>query len=80
MWNRVKIVFSIFLLISSTVYSQKISSIEVEENKVFDKNQISAWSNAGVGEKVFPGLIDSVKSKLAFNLAQRGYKRILFRD
>ena len=73
MWDRVKIVFSIFLFISSAAYSQVINSIEVEGNKKFDTNQITAWSNTGVGEKIYPGLIDSVNSKLAFNLAQRGY-------
>jgi outer membrane protein insertion porin family len=73
MWDRIKIFFPIFLLISSSLYSQKINSIVIEGNKIFDKNQITGWSNIGLGEKIFPGIIDSVKSELAFNLAQRGY-------
>ena len=73
MWDRIKILYLIFLLIPSVIYSQKINSIEVEGNRHFDKEQITGWSNAGVGEKIFPGLIDSVKSGLAFNFAQRGY-------
>ena len=73
MWDRVKIIFLIFLIIPSVACSQMINSIEVEGNRNFDKNQLIGWSNTGVGEKIFSGLIDSVKSKLAFNLAQIGY-------
>ena len=73
MLHKIKIFFLFFLLFAPAGYSQQINSIEIEGNKSFDKDQITGWSGISTGEKIFPGLIDSVKSKLAFNLAQRGY-------
>ncbi len=73
MLRGIKIFFSVVFFFSTVLYSQQINSIEIEGNKVFDKDQIEGWSGIGRGEKLYHGLIDSVKSRIAFNLAERGY-------
>ncbi len=73
MLRRVDILFIILSLISITSNAQKISSVKVSGNSHFSESNILSWSGVSPGEKTFPGLIDSVKSRIAFNLGTRGY-------
>ncbi len=77
---RIKYIFIILIIAASQSISQTIQSINVEGNKVFSSSEISGWSGINTGSKVVHGIIDSVKSRLAFQLAQRGYLHSTFND
>jgi outer membrane protein insertion porin family len=79
MFLKIRIVTLIFILTFITFGQQKhkhpvkISSVEIEGNKVFNKSQIIQWSGITAGRDLFPGLLDSVKSGIAANLARNGF-------
>ncbi len=69
----VKYYLLVILIIPSLLYSQTIVSIHVNETRDFNSNEIINWSNITTGVKIYNGIIDSVKKKLAFHLGERGY-------
>ena len=68
------IIFSPFLFINSQI----IKNIEITGNSTVSKNEIINWIKISQGQKVFPGIIDSVKSRLALNYANYGYFHSVF--
>ena len=68
------IIFPPFLFINSQI----IKNIEINGNSTVSKNEIISWIKISQGQKVFPGIIDSVKSRLALNYANYGYFRSVF--
>ena len=68
------IIFSPFLFINSQI----IKNIEINGNSAISKNEIISWIKISQGQKVFPGIIDSVKSRLALNYANYGYFHSVF--
>ena len=68
------IIFSPFLFINSQI----IKNIEINGNSTASKNEIISWIKISQGQKVFPGIIDSVKSRLALNYANYGYFHSVF--
>ncbi len=70
---QVKVLFIFLLAVSSCGYAQTISSIKVEGESKFSKDNIVNWCGIKTGDKIFPALIDSVKSNLALQLGNRGY-------
>jgi outer membrane protein insertion porin family len=68
-----KYIFILFIAAASQNFSQTIQSINVEGNNNFSSSEIAGWTGVNAGTKVFAGIIDSVKSHLAFQFAQRGY-------
>ncbi len=77
---RVKSLLIFLLAVSSNFYAQTISSIKVEGESNFSKDDIVNWCGVKTGDKVFPALLDSVKSNLALQLGNRGYLHGTFRD
>ncbi len=73
--------FIIFLLVfSSIIYAQTISSIKVDGEKKFSEDDIIKWCGVRTGDKIFPALIDSVKSNLALQFGNRGYLHSSFKN
>ena len=68
------IIFSPFLFINSQI----VKNIEINGNSAVSKNEIISWIKISQGQKVFPGIIDSVKSRLALNYANYGYFHSVF--
>lgn len=66
------ILFFLFIL-SPGLYSQSIESIRVNGAVNFSSSDIIQWSSINTGSNIFPGIIDSVKSRIALQLANRGY-------
>ncbi len=73
-----KYIFIFIILAASQNFSQIVKSINVEGNKVFSSSEIIGWAGINAGLKVNRGIIDMVKSRLAFQLAQRGYLHSIF--
>ncbi len=61
------VLFTIF------IFSQTIEKIEIAGNKSFTSDQYIQWSGVNAGSKLYKGIIDSVKTRLAANLGMLGY-------
>ena len=68
----------ILITISSISFSQKLSSFEVSGNVNFDDQQYLQWSGIRLDQNIFPGELDSVKSRIARNVITMGYYNIKF--
>ena len=69
MLHRINI--SILLVLSSIpfLYPQTIRNIEVSGNNFFSASEIIGWSGISSGQNIFPGIIDSVNSRLSFDIS-----------
>ncbi len=67
--------YSLILLLafSSFIFSQKLSSIEINQNYYFDDSQYLHWSGLQIGQPYFKGIIDSAKSRIAKDLLVQGF-------
>jgi len=65
------LVFILFLFSSS--FSQSIKNIIVEGNSAFTETQILQWAQVNNSLYIYPGIIDSIKNRLAINFSNRGY-------
>ena len=61
------LVFPVFL------NCQTIEKIVIKNNSVFGDNDIKSWASVNEGMKVYAGLLDTIKSRIADNLSSRGY-------
>ncbi len=80
MLPRIKKIFLFLFFISSFTFPQKINSIVVQGNNHFSKDDILSWCGISVGEKIFKGIMDSVKSNLAYNFENEGYMNCDFSE
>ncbi len=67
-----KIIFFSFLFIT-TVFSQAIQTFEISGNSLFPDNQYRQWAGVSTGVRIFPGIMDSIKNKIAHQLSRNGY-------
>jgi len=70
---RVKYAFVLCFILSFYSFSQSVESLQIKGSKNFTEEEIIAWSNVKKGVKFSPGLIDSIKSRLAFQFGNCGY-------
>ncbi|HKI78212.1 MAG TPA: BamA/TamA family outer membrane protein [Ignavibacteriaceae bacterium] len=73
MLHRVKYLFLSLLILSPFVYSQTINNIEISGNRIFSRGQVLNWSGVNIGEEIYPGIIDSIKSREAVKFSEYGY-------
>lgn len=66
-------IFVILLFISTDLFPQTISRIEITGAKTFSENEYLGWMKISTGTKYFPGLEDSVKFRITSALEERGY-------
>lgn len=78
MLHRVKYFIILCFLLSTYSFSQTIESLQIKGSKIFTEEEITGWSNVKKGDKFSPDLIDSVKSRLALQLGNRGYMHSSF--
>ncbi len=67
-----KISLFIFVIISS-LHAQIIESININGNDVFSQQEILSWAEISEGMRVYPGISDSIKTRVMSNLGYRGY-------
>jgi len=65
--------FFVLLVYPLILHSQVIGKIDVNNNSIFDDSEIQTWGLFDSGTKIFDGMLDSLKSRIAFNLGLRGY-------
>ena len=68
----------LFLLFSTFLYSQKLNSFEVNGNFNFDDNEYFRWAGLTLNQNIFPGVLDSVKNRIARNILAYGYFYLSF--
>lgn len=73
MLNQHKLIFIILVLLSSSLHSQNIQSVNISGNKVFSEKEYLAWSGLAVSAKVKLEYLDSALLRIASNLSSRGY-------
>ena len=79
MSHHAKIII-LFSLFSNILLSQVVESFDVTGNSAFSDSEYRQWSGISNGLQVFPGMIDSVKSRIAKQLSLRGYLNFKFED
>ena len=72
------IIFSLF--ITSLLYSQVIESVDISGGIAFSNSDYRGWSGISNGTQLFPGIIDSIKSRIAKQLGMMGYLNFKFED
>jgi outer membrane protein assembly factor BamA len=63
----------VILTFTTAVSAQTIKDFIVKGNRIFDNNDYYNWSGISSGQKISPGLLDSIKTKIASELGLRGY-------
>jgi len=76
--QKFKILFFSFLFITIS-FSQVIESIDINGDE-FSKGDYSGWSGVSNGAQLFPGIMDSIKNRIAKQLALMGYLDFEFDD
>jgi outer membrane protein assembly complex protein YaeT len=70
---HVKNFIFLFLLTATYLFPQSVKQIDVSGNSFFSKNDIIEWSGLSTGSKYRDSYIDTAKTNISKNLAQRGY-------
>ena len=55
------------------LYSQEIDKIEIDGNSDFSDSEIESWTRIGKGTRIYAGIMDTLKSRIAYNLSLNGY-------
>jgi outer membrane protein insertion porin family len=78
MFRRAKNLTLIILFPIVFINSQTIRNIEISGNSTASNSEILSWIGLSPGQKIYNGIIDSVKSRLALNYANIGYFHCTF--
>lgn len=62
----------------ASLYSQTLQQINVKGSKAFANSDVIPWSGLSIGFRIFKGIEDTVKFRLARNFAARGYTNSTF--
>ena len=63
----------ILFLFSVPALSQKLNSLKIEGNSIFDDEKYFQWTGLTLNQNIFKGIIDSIRSGVARNLISQGY-------
>ena len=80
MLRLVKPIVIFFILITATVYSQVIESVDISGGEIFSKSDYRGWTGISNGAPLFAGVMDSIKSRIAKQLGMMGYLNFKFED
>lgn len=73
MLHRIKYLVFFLCLPLSIISPQIIRNIQVQGNASISNSEITNWAGISSGQKIFEGIIDSVKSRLALHFADIGF-------
>jgi outer membrane protein insertion porin family len=63
----------LFFFTFSFTYPQTVESIQVIGIHVFSQDNVLRWGQVSTGTKIFPGYLDSIKTRLALHFGAEGY-------
>ena len=72
MIHRIKY-FLLLLTYPFLLLPQVIDSFEITGNNNFKENEIIGWAQVGKGTSIYEGILDTIKSRIAFNYGLKGY-------
>ena len=72
MIHRIKY-FILLLTYPFLLLPQVVDNFEITGNNNFKDNEIIGWAQAGKGTRIYNGILDSIKSRVAFSLSLKGY-------
>ena len=61
------------LTIPVLLYSQVVDVVEIKGNSIFSDSEIESWGGIGKGTRVYAGMLDTLKSRISYNLGLNGY-------
>jgi outer membrane protein insertion porin family len=72
---RNKIFLFLFIVQSVSILAQNavIKIVDIQGKKYFDKNQYLNWVGINVNQRIFPGITDTIKSRISLNLIKNGF-------
>ena len=73
MLHRAKYLIILCFIISSSSISKTVESIQINGSKNFTIEEITEWSKVKKGDKFYPDITDTIKSRLALQFANNGY-------
>jgi len=65
--------FLLTLAIPFLLYSQVIDVLEINGNSTFSDSEIESWAGIGKGTRLYSGILDTLESRIAYNLSLNGY-------
>ena len=72
--------FLLLIAYPSLLHPQVIDKMEVSRNIIFSDSEIRSWGQVGEGTKIYEGILDTMKSRISFQLSLRGYFHPDFTD
>ena len=72
MIHRIKY-FLLLLTYPFLLLPQVVDDLEITGNNDFKDNEIIGWAQVGKGTKIYEGILDTIKSRVAFNHSLKGY-------
>lgn len=72
------VIWAALIFISSNLFSQTISRIEITGAKIFTEKEYLGWVDISIGSKYFTGMEDSIKSNISKAMQDRGYFHAYF--
>jgi len=80
LFTTFRVTLLLYSLINSILYSQTISKIEISGAKIFSENNYLSWINISPRQKYFNGIEDSLRTRIASALNERGYYNFSFNN
>ncbi len=71
-------IFAFLIFISADLFPQTISKIQITGSKTFSENEYLGWMRISTGSNYFPGMEDSIKSRIANGMQAKGYFHLDF--
>jgi len=80
MLRLAKTIIIYFTFISPLLYSQVIESFDISGGSAFSNSDYRTWAGVTNGTQLFPGVMDSIKNRIAKQLGMTGYLNSKFED
>uniref|UniRef100_A0A7V3E8D6 POTRA domain-containing protein n=1 Tax=Ignavibacterium album TaxID=591197 RepID=A0A7V3E8D6_9BACT len=71
--NKIFLFFFIVQSVSILAQNAVIKTVDIQGNKYFDKNQYLNWVGININQRIFPGITDTIKSRISLNLIKNGF-------
>ncbi len=65
--------FLLLLTYPFLLLPQVVENFEIAGNNAFKDSEVIGWSQVGKGTKIYEGILDTIKSRVTFNLSLKGY-------
>lgn len=72
MINRIKY-FLILFCFPFILHPQVVDKIEISNNVNFSDSEFETWMQIGKGTRLYDGIMDTIKNRIAYNLVLNGY-------